>query len=90
MFTFLDPDVATDDGFVAKLVAEHGVVVIPMYDFYPPDARQRNPLAGLNQLRLSFCFTESVGGRRVADLRAAVAAFADAALAMGGDGPPRI
>ena len=83
VFTFLDPDVVTDDAFVAKLVREHGVVVIPMYDFYPPDARQRNPSAGLNQLRLSFCFTESVGRRRVADLTTAVSAFADAALAVG-------
>ena len=83
VFTFLDPAVVTDDAFVAKLVAEHGVVVIPMYDFYPPDARRRNPQAGLNQLRLSFCFTESVGKKRVADLTAAVAAFADAALAVG-------
>ena len=83
VFTFLDREVVTDDALVAKLVAEHGVVVIPMYDFYPPDARQRNPDAGLNQLRLSFCFTESVGRKRVADLTAAVSAFADAALAVG-------
>ena len=83
VFTFLNPDVVTDDDFVAKLVSEYGVVVIPMYDFYPPDARQRNPQAGLDQLRLSFCFTESVGRRRVADLTAAVAAFGDAALAVG-------
>jgi aspartate/methionine/tyrosine aminotransferase len=73
-----------DDAFVARLVSEHGVVVIPMYDFYPADARQRNPQAGLDQLRLSFCFTESVGQRRAADLKAAVDAFADAALAEAG------
>ena len=83
VFTFLDPSVVADDEFVARLVAEHGVVVVPMYDFYPPDARQRDPRAGLDQLRLSFCFTESVGRRRVADLAAAVDAFCDAALAMG-------
>ena len=81
VFTFLDPDIVTDDEFVAGLVAEHGVVVIPMYDFYPPDARRRNPKAGLDQLRLSFCFTERVGRDRAADLAAAVAAFGDAALA---------
>ena len=83
VFTFLDPEIVTDDDFVAKLVAEHGVVVVPMYDFYPPDARARNRRAGLDQLRLSFCFTESVGRKRVEDLTAAVAAFSDAALALG-------
>jgi len=50
-----------------------------MYDFYPADARKRNPRAGLDQLRLSFCFSESVGAQRKADLREAVAAFAHAA-----------
>ena len=84
VFTFLDPDIVTDDAFVARLVAEHGVVVIPMYDFYPPDARQRNPKAGYDQLRLSFCFTERVGRARAHDLAAAVAAFGDAALAVAG------
>lgn len=84
VFSFLDPHIVTDDEFVARLVAEHGVVVIPMYDFYPPDARERNPRAGLDQLRLSFCFTESTGDRRVKDLKAAVDAFADAALAEAG------
>ncbi len=87
VFTFLGEGgerVVTDDAFVARMVAEHGVVVIPMYDFYPADARQRNRQAGLDQLRLSFCFTESVGERRTADLRAAVDAFADAALAEAG------
>lgn len=84
VFTFLDPDVVTDDDFVARLVAEHGVVVIPMYDFYPPDARERNPKGGYDQLRLSFCFTERVGRDRVADLTAAVAAFGDAVLAVTG------
>ena len=83
VFTFLSPDVVTDDDFVNRLVSEHGVVVIPMYDFYPQDARERNATAGYDQLRLSFCFTESVGPRRVADLTAAVDAFADAALAVG-------
>lgn len=83
-FTFLDPNIVTDDDFVARLVAEHGVVVIPMYDFYPPDARARNPRAGFDQLRLSFCFTESTGTARVQDLTAAVEAFGNAALAEAG------
>ncbi len=84
VFTFLDPDIVTDDDFVAHLVSEYGVVAIPMYDFYPPDARARNPRAGYDQLRLSFCFTERVGRARAADLAAAVDAFADAALATAG------
>lgn len=81
VFTFLDGQVVTNDEFIARMVAEHGVVVVPMYDFYPPDARQRNPKAGLSQVRLSFCFTERTGAHRVADLQAAVDAFAEAALA---------
>ncbi len=79
VFTFLNPNVSTDDAFIARLVSEYGVVAIPMYDFYPADARQRNPRAGLDQLRLSFCFSESTGAQRRADLREAVAAFAHAA-----------
>lgn len=87
VFTFLDtpdPEIVTDDDFVSRLVAEHGVVVVPMYDFYPSDARERNPRAGYDQLRLSFCFTERIGRDRIADLSAAVAAFGDAALAVTG------
>ena len=83
VFTFVNPKVVTDDAFVARMVAEHGVVAVPMYGFYPPDARQRNPRAGYDQLRLSFCFTERLGAGRKADLAAAVAAFGDAALALG-------
>ena len=83
VFTFAQPDVVTDDAFISRLVAEHGVVVVPMYDFYPPDARTRNPRAGYDQVRLSFCFTERTGAARVEHLQAAVAAFADAALALG-------
>ena len=86
VFTFLDPEIVTDDEFVARLVAEHGVVVIPMYDFYPRDARERDPKAGCDQLRLSFCFTERLGRDRVADLTSAVAAFGDAVLAVTGAG----
>jgi (S)-3,5-dihydroxyphenylglycine transaminase len=86
VFTFLNPRVSTDDAFIARLVSEHGVVAIPMYDFYPADARKRNPRAGLDQLRLSFCFSESTGEQRRADLREAVAAFARAARIESGVG----
>ena len=78
VFRFLDDGVTTDDAFVERLVARYGVVVIPMYDFYPPDTRARDPRAGLNELRLSFCFTERTGAARVADLTAAVEAFCGA------------
>ena len=75
VFTFLGGKVRTDDDFVAKLVSEYGVVVIPMYDFYPDDARARNPNAGYDELRLSFCFTESHGEQRRRDLQESVSAF---------------
>jgi DNA-binding transcriptional MocR family regulator len=70
VFTFLDGNTRTDETFIERLVSEHGVVAIPMHDFYPRDARQRDPAAGLNQLRLSFCFSESIGeARRYAGIR---------------------
>ena len=78
VFTFKKADVRTDDDFINKLVADYGVVAIPMYDFYPEDARQRDPNAGYDQLRLSFCFSESIGAQRVKDLTEAVAAFCNA------------
>ena len=84
VFTFKSGSVRTDDAFVARLVSDYGVVVIPMYDFYPDDARRRNPNAGMDQLRLSFCFTESRGEQRRQDLRESVQAFCDAALAEAG------
>jgi DNA-binding transcriptional MocR family regulator len=80
VFTFLKGGVRTDDEFVMRLVSEYGVVAIPMYGFYPADAQSRDPDAGYNQLRLSFCFTESGGDQRRADMREAVAAFCQAAL----------
>lgn len=79
VFSFATPAVRTDEDFCNRLVAEHGVVVIPMHDFYPADARQRDPDAGIHQLRLSFCFSESRGEQRRRDLREAVAAFCSAA-----------
>ena len=81
VFTFHDPSIRTDDDFVNSLVAEYGVVVIPMYDFYPQDARLRNPAAGLNQLRISFCFSESVGDARRSDMREATQALCQAVKA---------
>jgi DNA-binding transcriptional MocR family regulator len=83
VFTFkrgaAELDVRTDDAMIEHMVKEHGIVVIPMYDFYPADARQRDPGAGMNQLRLSFCFSESQGDARRADMREAVEAFCAAA-----------
>lgn len=84
VFTFLRPDITTDDAFIEKLVAEHGVVVIPMYGFYPADAKDRDARAGLNQLRISFCFTESSGEARRQDMRTSVAAFCSAVRTLTG------
>lgn len=81
VFTFLDPNVSTDDEFIADMVGNYGVVVIPMYDFYPDDAQARHPRAGLNQLRLSFCFSESTGDARRRDMQEAIDTFCVAAKA---------
>lgn len=87
VFSFLKGGVKTDDAFIESLVSDYGIVVIPMYDFYPQDAKQRDAQAGLNQLRLSFCFSESAGEARRRDLRDAVRAFTVAARnAVGLDG----
>ncbi len=83
VFTFLS-GVRTDDAFIESLVADYGVVVIPMYDFYPADARERDPNSGYNQLRLSFCFSESTGEQRRRDMTEAVEAFCQAAKAAAG------
>ncbi len=74
----------TDDEFIKQLVTEYGLVVIPMYDFYPPDARVRNADAGMNQLRISFCFSESAGEQRRKDLAEAVTAFCGAVKTLTG------
>ncbi len=84
VFTFLRPDITTDDAFIENMVAEHGVVVIPMYGFYPADAKERDLRAGMNQLRISFCFSESSGEARRQDMRAAVAAFCAAVRSLTG------
>ena len=77
-FTINKPNVHVDDAFTNGLVEKYGVVVVPMYGFYPNDFLQRSPNAGFDQLRLSFCFTESVGDDRRRDLRESVDAFCNA------------
>lgn len=84
VFRFHDDHIQTDDAFIERLVAEYGIVVIPMYDFYPEDARRRNPSAGLDELRLSFCFSERHGEQRRLDLQQAVSAFCAAAKEIAG------
>ena len=49
-----------------------------MFGFYPDDAKVRDPNAGLDQLRLSFSFSESFGDKRREGMLAAVDAFTDA------------
>ena len=86
VFTFLGGGVRTDDDFIEQMVSDYGLVVIPMYDFYPPDARSRNPDAGYDQLRISFCFSESRGEERRRDLTEAVATFCAAVKKLAGVG----
>ena len=88
VFTFLKGGLRTDDDFIEQMVADYGLVVIPMYDFYPPDARARNPDAGYDQLRISFCFSESEGAERRQDLTEAVAAFCLAVKQLAGIDQP--
>lgn len=78
VFTFKHPNIQTNQDFVEKLVAEYGVVTIPTFGFYPEDAKARNSKAGMDQLRLSFCFSERRGEGRREDLREAVKAFCNA------------
>jgi DNA-binding transcriptional MocR family regulator len=70
--------VTCDDAFVLKLMEEYGLVVVPMVEFYPADARARDAAAGLTQLRLSFCFNEGFGDERIEHLRLAIDAFCSA------------
>ena len=79
-FTINHPGIRVDDTFTNGLVEKYGVVVVPMYGFYPDDFLRRSPNAGFDQLRLSFCFTESAGDVRRHDLREAVSAFSQAML----------
>ena len=78
VFTINNGAVKTDAEFVERLVGEYGVVTIPMFGFYPEDAKQRNPDVGLDQIRLSFSFNEHVGQARRAAMAKAVKAFANA------------
>jgi len=84
VFTFLNEAIRTDEDMVAKLVSEYGVVVVPMAEFYPADAHQRCPGVGLNQIRLSFCFSESAPGKRADDMREAVLTFCKAVKKLSG------
>ena len=54
------------------------MVTIPMFGFYPDDARRRDPGVGLDQLRLSFSFNEGVGQERRHKMQRAVQAFGEA------------
>ena len=84
VFTFLNETIRTDEDMVANLVSDFGVVVVPMAEFYPADAQERRPGVGLNQIRLSFCFTESAPGKRADDMREAVLTFCAAAKKLSG------
>ena len=86
VFTIKNLAVRTDDAFIERLVSDYGVVVIPMYDFYPKDAKERDPSIGYDQLRLSFCFSESLGDQRRLDLREAVETFCRAMKDLAGVG----
>lgn len=74
-FTIHDPEFVVDDKLALRLVEEYGVVIVPMFDFYPEDARLRNSRAGYDQMRLSFCYTESIGAQRIDDLKEAIDQF---------------
>lgn len=79
VFTFKNAKVRTDQAFVEKLIADYGVVTIPMFGFFPADAKERDAGVGLDQLRLSFSFCESCGEQRLEAMTKAVRAFANAA-----------
>ena len=73
--TVHDPQFKVDDELALRLVEEYGVVVVPMFDFFPEDARSRNANAGYDQMRLSFCYTERTGEQRIVDLQDAIEQF---------------
>ena len=70
-----DPSISIDNEFALRLVENYGVVIVPMYDFYPDDARGRNPRAGFDEMRVSFCFTEGGADKRRKELESAVDQF---------------
>lgn len=80
VFTLNHPSIRCDSQFTDKLVSEYGVVTIPTFSFFPEDAKLRNPKAGLNQLRLSFCYSEGIGSERIRQIDQASRAFATAML----------
>ncbi len=84
VFTFRQQQVRTDQAFIERLVTEHGVVTIPMYGFYPQDARERDPWVGLDQVRLAFSYSPRMGQGRVSDMEDAVRAFCHAVRVMSG------
>jgi DNA-binding transcriptional MocR family regulator len=84
VFTFKGGGIRTDTAFIERLIEEHGVVVIPMFGFYSADARARDPGVGLDQIRLSFCYSPSIGAARVREITAAVEAFGRAVRSLCG------
>ncbi len=84
VFTFRDGRFRTDGAFVERLVAEFGVVTIPMFGFYSADAKRRDPDVGLDQIRLSFSYSTGVGAERVRELQAAVEAYGRAVRSLYG------
>ncbi len=75
VFTIKNKGVRTNQELVERLIGEYGVVTIPMFGFFPEDAKARDPEIGLDQLRLSFSFNERLGEGRRADMKAAVRVF---------------
>jgi len=73
--TFLDRGLPDSLALAEWLLKEHHVTTVPMVDFYAPDARERHPEAGRNQLRLAFSFTESVGDARRLEMQSSVDIF---------------
>ena len=78
VFTFKNGQVKTNQAFIERLVLEYGVVTIPMFGFFPADAIERDPDAGLDQIRLSFSYNEEFGEERRGAMRRATKAFAHA------------
>lgn len=78
VFRFVKKQVRTDQTFIERLIGEYGVVTIPMFGFYPKDAKERDPDVGLDEIRLSFSFNEGMGETRRTDMEEAVRAFTNA------------
>ncbi|MBI2340944.1 MAG: PLP-dependent aminotransferase family protein [Deltaproteobacteria bacterium] len=79
----------TDMDFVADLLQQDKVTAIPTNDFFPPDAKERNPAVSHGALRLSFSFTRSDDpDLRRAEIERAVNRFGPAILRRLGRGVP--